>query len=329
MNALKAIVYTPIFLIGLIVFVVTKKTPFVAAVSLRRLFCLTNGRLNNGLGKASAVLHPPQPIGDPSGVLGEMDVAALDRVCGALERDGFYVFERKLDPAICDEVYRWANEIPGEPVPRPADAPHHLVYDREALIAPKYQFDEATILSSEHLRALTTDVSMVALAQRYLGCRPINDLVACWWSAPFGDSPSSEAAQLFHFDMDRIRFLKFFVYLTDVGPEQGPHVFVRGSHLEKPRGLLRDGRIPDHELLSYYSPEDVVEITGERGTILAVDTSGYHKGKAVNAGERLLFQVEYANSLFGARYEKHELDGAADSLKKRVDRLPYTFQRFR
>ena len=40
----------------------------------------------------------------------------------------------------------------------------------------------------------------------------------------------SEAAQMFHFDLDRIKWLKFFIYLTDVKINSGPHVYVSGTH---------------------------------------------------------------------------------------------------
>ena len=73
--------------------------------------------------------------------------------------------------------------------------------------------------------------------------------------------------------------------------------------------MRRDGRIPDEEIVREYGQEAIVEITGKRGTLLAVDTRGFHKGKALESGDRLLFQVEYTNSLFGAPYNRMDIDG--------------------
>ena len=46
----------------------------------------------------------------------------------------------------------------------------------------------------------------------------------------------------------------------------------------------------------------MVEITGKTGTMLAVDTRGLHKGKPLEARDRLIFQVQFADSLFGQNY---------------------------
>jgi hypothetical protein len=128
-----------------------------------------------------------------------------------------------------------------------------------------------------------------------------------WWSRPFHGKASTEAAQLYHFDMDRIKFLKFFFYLTDVTPETGPHCYVRGSSKRKPAPILRDGRISDEEIDRHYPKADLVEICGGTGSIIAVDTRGWHKGKALTQGERLLLQFEFTNSMFGQNYPRTHL----------------------
>lgn len=150
-----------------------------------------------------------------------------------------------------------------------------------------------------------------------------------WWSTPALKEPSSEAAQLYHFDMDRIKFLKFFIYLTDVTPSTGPHCFVAGSHRRKPAALLRDGRFQDHELERHYAPERFVEITGPKGTVLAADTRGFHKGKPLETGSRLIFQVEFAVNMFGASRRLIEINEAFTS--KFIDlthRYPYVYSNF-
>lgn len=81
---------------------------------------------------------------------------------------------------------------------------------------------------------MITDMNFFAIAQEYLACKPIHDLVLMWWSAPHSNKASSEAAQLYHFDMDHLKFLKFFIYLTDVDEHNGPHCYVRKSHIHKP-----------------------------------------------------------------------------------------------
>ncbi len=100
---------------------------------------------------------------------------------------------------------------------------------------------------------------------------PVQDMVAMWWTTPSREG-SSAAAQQFHFDLDRLQFLKVFVYLTDVGPENGPHEFVRGSHRHLPVALRADRRFSDEEVLEHYGAEDRISVTGARGTIFVADT---------------------------------------------------------
>jgi ectoine hydroxylase-related dioxygenase (phytanoyl-CoA dioxygenase family) len=129
------------------------------------------------------------------------------------------------------------------------------------------------------------------------------DTVNMWWTTAFGTRPDSSAAQLWHFDMDRLRWIKFFVYLTDVTLESGPHCFVAGSH--RTGGIpqdLRDlgyARITDDVVDRHYPREAIKEFVAPRGSILAEDTRGLHKGKPAIKGDRLMLEFEFSNSLFG------------------------------
>jgi len=130
------------------------------------------------------------------------------------------------------------------------------------------------------------------------------DEVNLWWSTAYGAKPDANAAQLYHFDMDRIRWLKFFFYLADVGPENGPHCFVAGSHNSDgiPASFLDRGyvRIADEEVAATYGPERLIEFSGPRDTIIAEDTRGLQKGRSVLRGDRPVLEFEFSNSLFGA-----------------------------
>jgi hypothetical protein len=140
---------------------------------------------------------------------------------------------------------------------------------------------------------------MRVVADAYLNCEASFAGVAMWRSLAFGSEPSSEAAQQFHSDRDHLQFLKFFIYLTDVTEDTGPHVYVRGSHRVRPQELRRDVRFTDDEVLACYDRNAIIEQCGPRGTVLAVDTSGLHKGKLPERNERLMLQFEFASSLFG------------------------------
>jgi hypothetical protein len=258
-------------------------------------------------------------VQEPSGILGPLTAGDVDRVVAAIDRDGYHVFAQRLSPQLCGELLSFALSTPSTPMAIPGMggatgangngcAPRAVVFDREKPASLRQEFDTQSACETEAAQKILADPGLLAIAQQYLGFNPVLDLVAMWWSAAGFEGGRSEAAQLYHFDMDRVRFLKFFFYLTDVTPENGPHCYVRGSHRRKPRALLRDGRIPDEKILAHYDPADVTEICGPAGTIVAADTRGFHKGKPLVRGDRLMFQVQFADALFGQNYPSVKLN---------------------
>jgi hypothetical protein len=138
---------------------------------------------------------------------------------------------------------------------------------------------------------LANDPTILAAVGAYLGCKPTIDDILAWWSLPGRSAPFEE--QYFHRDWDSIRFVKLFVYLSDVSEADGPHVFVRGSH-RSDKLLLRPGRRrSDEDVLSQVNPEDVIRFTGPFGTTFLEDTFGLHKGTMPTTGTRLVLQVRY------------------------------------
>ncbi len=126
---------------------------------------------------------------------------------------------------------------------------------------------------------------------------------------------------------------KFFIYLTDVTPENGPHCFVAKSHGRngQPRALLQRGqtRISDEDVRQHYPAEAFLEFTGPAGTIIAEDSRGFHKGKPVQSGDRLILELEFSDSLFGAVYPKTHLKSSyAPPLLEMARKYPRSYSHF-
>ena len=325
---LRLVRYLAWFAAGSAVFAATGRTPQRGYQAMRDLVTAFGPRFVAAASAVATLRRRRARTTAGDGVFGHIDAEGAAGLARRIEGDGFVVFDARLDEATCAELEQLARRTPARPLPRPADAPEQLVYDPAHPVATRYDLDEPDILSSPAAQRIATDPSVRAVAAAYLGCEPVNDLVAMWWTVAHGERPSSEAAQLFHTDRDRLRFLKFFFYLTDVTPQTGPHVFVRGSHRNAPARLREDRRFADDEVLAAYGVDAVVEIPGARGTILAVDTSGLHKGKHPEVGDRLLLQLEYANSLLGAPYETLPAGLLVDDAARAVAAAPRTFRRF-
>jgi hypothetical protein len=311
-------------------FVKTGEAPWDAFMSMRQLYCDTDGWLNDAVAYAHRWSHPPIAINDADGALGRLSRGDIAEILHHLDRDGCYVFPNRVDDAVCDGLTRYALETPLElTYDQGQDGPKVARYEPANPRAVRYECIQQTLMESRCAQQLVADPSILAVAQAYLRCDPVQDLVAMWWSTAVNKKASSAAAQLYHFDMDRIKFLKFFVYLTDVGPDNGPHCYIRRSHLRKPRPLLRIERIADAEMFRHYPADRLVEITGPRGTVAAVDTRGFHKGKPLVAGHRLIFQIEFATSLFGYNYPKVVMnDRFTPEFRARVKARPHTYANF-
>ncbi|MEZ5182885.1 MAG: phytanoyl-CoA dioxygenase family protein [Acidimicrobiales bacterium] len=303
---------------------VDDETPRLAYQAMRKLYGAPTTRGFDALAARAAAEDPRLDLpGAADGIVG----GQVDALVRSLEADGFALVDGRLDEPTCAELEAVASTA----TCRLTDAPggeRSARFDPDHPIAVRYDVDEQDVVDSPACQRLLADESLLAVAQRYLGAAPVQDLVAMWWSAAQGTAASSAAAQLFHFDLDRLRFVKLFVFLTDVDADTGPHVYVRGSHRDQPRSLRLDGRHLDDEVDAAF-PGAATEITGPRGTMFLADTIGMHKGLALRHGHRLVFQLEWSSSLFGAPFTRPWLRSPEEPLAGALARFPRTYRRFR
>jgi hypothetical protein len=322
-------------LLGAVQYRATGRTPDRAYQSLISLFCRSGGSSNDALSRLIGVLYPPYEMQNAQGVLGRMDDLSLARLKHGLVEDGFLVFERCLAPQLCDRLEQFAltNSCTALPTSDAQPGAKRKVvgrYDRDRPQAVRYEFSTQDVIDNPDVQGLMADQSFIALTQSYLGSKPVCDVMTMWWHTAFSKQPDKDAAQFWHFDMDRIKWLKFFVYLTDVGPENGPHCFVKGSH--KTGGIAATlrakgySRLTDEEVNECYPLERIVEFCAPRGTVVVEDTRGLHKGKHVQSGDRLMLQLQFSNSLFGGYYPATHFSRVADAqLRAIMARYPKIF----
>lgn len=112
------------------------------------------------------------------------------------------------------------------------------------------------------------------------------------------DSIPGEA---FHMD-DSKPNLKFFVYLSDVGVDQGPFCVVPGSQaLQRAKGLRyliwtltkRRAALYSDETLGKHLDKKKKLITGKRGYSFVADTTAWHRATQVKEGRRAVFVCSF------------------------------------
>lgn len=323
--------------VGLLVFAVSGKTPPFAYQAMISLFCLTRGHSNDLISSVVAIFRRPYQFGgEANGVLGNMAGHGRDSVVADLRTNGYHVFDARLPDALCDRLLAYATSHPC--VSRPMrgqgrEKAQRVVYPRSKPQAVRYDFTSQDLLDNPDIQRLLADLSFASVAQAYLGARPSVDVLSMWWHTAYSDKPDEDAAQYYHFDMDRPKWLKFFIYLTDVNTDTGPHTFVAGSHRTGgiADAMLHQGyaRLTDEEVEQHYGRQRVVEFGAPRGTIIAEDTRGLHKGKHVQRGDRLILQIQFSNYMFGAYYPKAVFGPNIDAeLRKQTARFPALYSTY-
>jgi hypothetical protein len=276
------------------------------------LYCNTNGKYIEDFHQKARLANPPaRVLGNSSGILGNLDSGSFKSINEELNQNGYIEFEKKLSPDLCAKLYAYALTTPAVVKGKESK----ILYDPAKPVSEIYRLGINDLINNKDIQDLIMDPQLMEIARNYLGCEPIFDFPAMWWSTSYLKTASSEAAQLYHFDLDRLKWLKLFFYINDVGPNNGPHCYIRGSHKPgtKPEDLLKRGysRIEDKDLRKYYSIEDFKTIEGQAGAIFAGDTKCWHKGMPLQEGHRLALELEYTASLFGAIYPKMVVENSS------------------
>ena len=227
--------------------------------------------------------------------LPESDEQALAR----LDADGWLALPGLIQPQWVDEIKAYlAGRLARDPY-RP-ELGRFRAPDEVPPQTHVSHFNNADIVRAPHLMAIANDPRVLALVEAWMGVKPTLAALRVWWSTPTATG-EPEHAELFHRDVDDLQFIKLFVYLTDVGEETGPHIFVEGSQrIDK---LTRIARYTDEQVAEAFGEDAIRRFTGPAGTAFLENTYGMHRGLPPRAGPRLIFQPLYAQRplIFGPK----------------------------
>jgi len=138
-------------------------------------------------------------------------------------------------------------------------------------------------------------ISMHGVAKHYLGDSAKLYSVNVSYAHPTTEEWSS--SQMYHCDWRDSNTLKIFVYLNDVGQEQGPFMFIDSYNSAIIRDRLnyendKSHRVDDETIYGIYNTPNI--ILGQAGTTFMVDTCAcFHCGGRVTSGGRLMAMLQF------------------------------------
>lgn len=106
----------------------------------------------------------------------------------------------------------------------------------------------------------------------------------------------------FHRDIDAFRFVKMFVFLTDVTRDSGHHEVYLGSHRSTPLALGPIVRFSNADIEAAIPQAKLYHVEGSAGYAYAENTFAFHRGTKPLLGDRLILNLEYMEDGFRGRY---------------------------
>jgi hypothetical protein len=246
----------------------------------------TNGRFDAGYMKLVRKLRPKVPLPQPV----QMSAAEVAGTVDELRRDGCMILPITLSAADIEGLSSFAFSTPA--IGRDLGRPISIAPDEIPADEPRYYWWMDQLAAVPAVQRIILEGPYCAIAQEYLGCRPILAHISLFLDRPFAGKFEPYS---YHYDNEGPAFLKFFFFLTDVSIGTGAHYFMRGTQAHtKPAPFAKAGIYSEREIHTHYGQEREVVVRGPAGTILAEDTSGFHRGSVIERSYRLLLQIEFS-----------------------------------
>lgn len=245
--------------------------------------------------KATLAYRFDQPAltGEAARILTELDRqgAALTSVEKLLGADSCF---DELSRAV-DELERdWAAQIAAARAQADEHDPAHKTFIFQ-LLGDHPRLDPASVYARFALQR-----PLLQIANAYFGMYTRLRFYNVWHTLT--TSTPARESQLWHRDREDHLILKLFVYLSDVDEGAGPFHYAPGTHRKGRLGLepefaIENGvrRTTDQQMAALLRPERWLKATGQKGTILLADTSGFHKGGLARTSDRILYTCMFTS----------------------------------
>ena len=146
------------------------------------------------------------------------------------------------------------------------------------------------------VKTFLTSRPIISLAKNYLNSQHFSISASFILSNPIEISKQEKYsnAQFFHWDNDFSKFLKLYIYLTDVDEDSGPHIYIPKSHKKKKLESSLARLYDDNFIYSSY--DEKIKYKGKAGSIFFADGYGLHKGETPKKKSRLILNVHFGRN---------------------------------
>lgn len=286
-----------VFIFGYFLFIFFKKNPNYMQQSYVKSYCLTSGLISDLITSIIKIKYKFKT---------SINLNLNDEELLNLKDKGYVTLKDNLDDQLIEKMHYLTSTLKCS-YNKTQNYYEKVIYDQNIHKLPAYGYETSDLIKTKEVNDLIKffkKSKIISLVENYFESKAYVLDLSMWWSN-VSSKVDSFSAQDFHFDLDSIKFLKVFIYLKDVTENEGPHVYVEGTHksFTKPYEILKRGysRVSDDEISKYYDYKKIHKVIGKKGTIFIGDTKCFHKGLVPLKSNRLIFQLIFSNSKFGSK----------------------------
>lgn len=322
MKLLKYILFSPIDILlvifGLIVYKIYKHNPYFSYKSMLRLFYIYGNGVTEIINKFTAENSKPNYL-----LISNNKNENNNKISNLISEKGYYFFNQFLKNEQLNDIveitkkYKFKLRPTDQLIKNSNYTIKETFFDPQKPEAVLYEFDTNDLIKHKVIQDVILDTRIYDISKKYFKSEPFFDHVGLSITSDYNkySNPDSKAAQLYHFDLDRPKWLKFLIYINNVDDSNGPHAFIEGSHKSNriPFSLRSRGyvRIDDEEIKKINMIKNEKIFYGKAGSAIIEDTIGFHKGNIVKKGYRIMLSIQVNSSMFGIKNTKfnvNELD---------------------
>ena len=193
--------------------------------------------------------------------------------------------------------------------------PDNLLDKKELNV--NYRSNLLNIHTIDEIHEIARSPDLLTIASLYLGAPVVAYNFNAWWQYTKPVQLNYNNAQKWHRDRDSLNSLALFIYCTDVNKDNGPHLYMEGTHRsdtclnqfsttddDHHRLILGEKHtfIGDDQWLQFQPKSSPICRIGESGTAFFEDTKGFHKGLPLLQGSRLVLRINWT---FAPTFNSH------------------------